>query len=323
MKHLYILLSLGFLSISKAQDIPFNKLFGNGDPINYYLGHYPVTGSDGLDIHWYGGIRLGTSAGTALQIYNTSVGIGTEGPKAKLDITFPGEPKNILFMDSPTGANTPNYMISRMRFSWYNDTADFGMIRSGSTHIEGLAINFNDVEKIRFNSSGNVGLGVNNPEYKLVVGNGGDIALKANIGSADAGDLLFIQGSGVQNARIWSYDGGGLFFSGRDNYPDFTISDNGNASLQGRLEAKEVKVTTTPTADFVFADDYKLPKLEEVEKQIRKNKHLPEIASATQMQEDGVNVGEFQIKLLQKIEELTLYIIEQDKRIKELESKQH
>lgn len=323
MRKLYILLSLFTISTIHSQNIAFNRLYGNDDPINYYLGHYPVTGSDGLDIHWYGGVKLSTGSGTALTAYGVNVGIGTENPKAKLDIMFPGEPKNILFMDSPTGTNTHNYMVSRMRFTWYNDTADFGMIRSGNTPIEGLAINFNDVEKIRFNSSGNVGLGVNNPEYKLVVGNGGDIALRANNGSNDAGDLIFAQGSGVQNARIWSYDGGGLFFSGRDNYPDFTISDNGNASLQGKLEAKEVKVTTTPTADFVFADDYKLPKLEEVERHIRENKHLPEIASAEQMKREGVNVGDFQIKLLQKIEELTLYIIEQDKRIKELESKQY
>ena len=85
----------------------------------------------------------------------------------------------------------------------------------------------------------------------------------------------------------------------------------------GKFEAKEVKVTTTPTADFVFAEDYNLPKLEDVEKHIKENKHLPEIASAKEMEKEGVNVGEFQIKLLQKIEELTLYSIEQNKNLKE------
>ncbi|WP_159472968.1 hypothetical protein [Chryseobacterium sp. 18068] len=89
-----------------------------------------------------------------------------------------------------------------------------------------------------------------------------------------------------------------------------------NASLQGKLEAKEIKVTLTPTADFVFAEDYDLPKLEDIEKHIKEKKHLPEIASAKQMEKEGVNVGEFQIKLLQKIEELTLYTIEQNKQLK-------
>ncbi|MFN1217271.1 hypothetical protein ACKW6Q_09900 [Chryseobacterium kwangjuense] len=94
------------------------------------------------------------------------------------------------------------------------------------------------------------------------------------------------------------------------------ISVNGNALLQGKLEAKELKVTLTPTADFVFEENYDLPKLEEIEKHIKDKKHLPEIASAKVMEQEGVNVGEFQIKLLQKIEELTLYVIEQNKQLK-------
>ncbi|UWX59239.1 cell wall anchor protein [Chryseobacterium oranimense] len=94
---------------------------------------------------------------------------------------------------------------------------------------------------------------------------------------------------------------------------------NGNALLNGKFEAKEVKVTATPTADFVFDEDYKLPQLDEVEKHIKEKKHLPEIASAAQMEKEGVNIGEFQIKLLQKIEELTLYTIEQNKQLKKLQ----
>jgi len=64
-----------------------------------------------------------------------------------------------------------------------------------------------------------------------------------------------------------------------------------------------------------------LPTLEDVEKHIKKKKHLPEIASAKEMEKEGVNVGEFQIKLLQKIEELTLYTIEQNKQNKQQEEK--
>jgi len=94
------------------------------------------------------------------------------------------------------------------------------------------------------------------------------------------------------------------------------ISASGNALLQGKLEAKELKVTLTPTADFVFDENYNLPALENIEKHIKEKKHLPEIASAKEMEKEGVNVGEFQIKLLQKIEELTLYVIEQNKQLK-------
>jgi hypothetical protein len=97
----------------------------------------------------------------------------------------------------------------------------------------------------------------------------------------------------------------------------FVLRNDGSAYLQGKLAVTELKVTTTPTADFVFEEDYNLPKLEEVEKHIKEKKHLPEIASAKEMEKEGVNVGEFQIKLLQKIEELTLYTIEQQKMLKE------
>ncbi|OPC55114.1 hypothetical protein DSC47_11225 [Elizabethkingia miricola] len=96
------------------------------------------------------------------------------------------------------------------------------------------------------------------------------------------------------------------------------IGSEGNVAVTNKLEAKEIKVTTTPTADFVFEDSYQLPDLASVEKHIKEKKHLPEIASAAEMQKEGVNVGNFQIKLLQKIEELTLYSIEQNKQNKEL-----
>jgi hypothetical protein len=99
-----------------------------------------------------------------------------------------------------------------------------------------------------------------------------------------------------------------------------TISSIGNASLQGKLEAKEIKITLTPTADFVFDENYDLPKLEEIERHIKEKKHLPEIASAKVMEKEGVNVGQFQIKLLQKIEELTLYSIDQNKKINNSQS---
>ena len=98
-----------------------------------------------------------------------------------------------------------------------------------------------------------------------------------------------------------------------------TVKSNGNAALNGKLEAKEIKVTNTPTADFVFEENYNLPSLKSIEKHIKEKRHLPEIASAKEMEKNGVNIGDFQIQLLQKIEELTLYTIEQGKKIKSLE----
>jgi hypothetical protein len=91
--------------------------------------------------------------------------------------------------------------------------------------------------------------------------------------------------------------------------------------VYGVMQAKEVKISDTGWADFVFNDNYRLKPLSEVNTFIKENKHLPEIPSATEVKEsEGVNVGEMQIKLLQKIEELTLYLIQQENTIQELKS---
>ena len=87
--------------------------------------------------------------------------------------------------------------------------------------------------------------------------------------------------------------------------------------VNGGIRAQEVVVETNG-ADFVFADDYQLRPLSEVKAFIAENKHLPEIQSAQEMQENGVSVSELQTRLLQKIEELTLYILQQDETIQEL-----
>lgn len=89
--------------------------------------------------------------------------------------------------------------------------------------------------------------------------------------------------------------------------------------VNGIIRATGVKVRTSSGADFVFRDDYKLKPLPDLESFISTHSHLPEIPSANEMKEDGVDINEMQIKLLQKIEELTLYIIEQDKQIKALQ----
>lgn len=73
-------------------------------------------------------------------------------------------------------------------------------------------------------------------------------------------------------------------------------------------------------ADFVFDQEYQLPDLKEVESYINENKRLPEIPSAAEVQEEGYNLHDMNVKLLQKVEELTLYTIQQNKKIEKLES---
>ena len=97
-----------------------------------------------------------------------------------------------------------------------------------------------------------------------------------------------------------------------------TSSPDYKLDVVGAVRAHEILVNTQKTADFVFDPDYPLRSLAEVEQFIIANKHLPEIAPAGSMIQNGVSIGEFQIQLLQKIEELTLYIIDLKKEIEEL-----
>jgi len=92
-------------------------------------------------------------------------------------------------------------------------------------------------------------------------------------------------------------------------------------SVNGSIWAKEIKVQLNDAADWVFEKDYKLRPLEEVNAYIQKHKHLPEIPSAEEFRENDLNVSEMTNKLLQKIEELTLYTIEQEKKLKNQELK--
>lgn len=87
--------------------------------------------------------------------------------------------------------------------------------------------------------------------------------------------------------------------------------------VRGKVIADEVEIKVNKGADFVFAADYKLPTLSEVETFVKTNEHLPEIPSEKEMQEKGINIGDIQMKLLQKIEELTLYTIQQQKQLDE------
>lgn len=96
-----------------------------------------------------------------------------------------------------------------------------------------------------------------------------------------------------------------------------TLNPTQKLTVNGTILAKEVLVESG-WADFVFNDDYILLPLDEVEKYILKNNHLPEVPTEKETKTNGVNLGEMNVKLLQKIEELTLYLIQHEKDIKEL-----
>nr|WP_068890591.1 hypothetical protein [Pedobacter panaciterrae] len=92
-----------------------------------------------------------------------------------------------------------------------------------------------------------------------------------------------------------------------------TINPNAKLAVNGNIRAHEIKVETANWPDYVFAKDYHLPSLKETEEYIREKGHLQGIPSAEEVKANGIDLGEINAKLLQKIEELTLYLIEMKK----------
>jgi len=196
--------------------------------------------------------------------------------------------------------------------------------------------------------SGKVGIGTTSPNVKLNINGAGEIIKISDniqIVSTDytlgAFEIQSLDNSIESvNFRISAIteDATGaasmVFGTGRreENAPEkMRIMSNGNVGIgttntfgyklavNGTIGAKEVVVeTTNPWSDFVFEPNYSLMPLNELNTYIQENKHLPEIPTTAEVEENGISVGEMNAKLLQKIEELTLYMIEQNKKTETL-----
>jgi hypothetical protein len=138
---------------------------------------------------------------------------------------------------------------------------------------------------------------------------------------------------GQTNSSINFYRGGSILggfitFSTSDNTEKMRIGTNGyvgigttspdeKLTVKGKIHAQEVKVDLLGALvpDYVFANDYKLKSLQEVEAYIKQNNHLPEIPSAQEIERNGLMLAEMNMSLLKKMEEMTLYMIDQNKKI--------
>ena len=116
-----------------------------------------------------------------------------------------------------------------------------------------------------------------------------------------------------QNLISWTRNGAGTYYND-GNVGIGTTNPTQKLSVNGTVQAKEV-IVDSGWSDFVFDESYKLKALSETEAFIKTEKHLPGIPSAKEVAKQGVSVGEMQAKLLAKIEELTLHVIEQEKRL--------
>ena len=155
-------------------------------------------------------------------------------------------------------------------------------------------------------------------------------------GAAEIGFKDVLYGSGENHNFAHVVKSGAGYFTFHTNYGGgvyerMRLLSNGSLGIgttstgthklavEGSIGAREITVEPTGWSDFVFEKDYHLRTLAEVEQHINENGHLPEIPTEAEVTQNGSNLGEMNAKLLQKIEELTLYLIDLNKRVNKLE----
>lgn len=194
--------------------------------------------------------------------------------------------------------------------------------------IGGGGIMATDAPLNAFTSQGVPDPNINDPATSLLGANG----LMSNNGEyyywrAFWGQSIDLRAGGIPDPnrnifRVRRFDGGSnwmeLFRVNENGNVEIGTTDMGNTHkliVEGTVFARKVKVTQGAWADFVFEDNYKLPTLQSVEAHIKTYKHLPGIPSANEIAEKGMDLGDMHQKQMQKIEELTLYVIELSKQL--------
>ena len=273
-----------------------------------------------------------------------NVGIGTSTPVVKLHVGITGTSTNYgaytnsdvsLALQNKTSVNNNLNIIGFSDATGFG-VADIGVITNHTGHAGKLFFATRSstsgsypIQRMLIDEKGYVGIGTVNPANYVQIGsnpagyaNNDFVVSNANGTLAIHNDInsTFLYGS--KAVSLWAGNGNmALYAQTNGNVGIGTTNPDFKLTVNGKIKAEEIQVVVD-VADYVFEKDYKRLSLEEVEEYIQNNKHLPNIPSAAEVKERGYNIGEMNNKLLEKIEELTLYIIEQEKRIKQLE-KEH
>ncbi|MBV6647047.1 MAG: hypothetical protein KI790_16435 [Cyclobacteriaceae bacterium] len=207
-----------------------------------------------------------------------------------------------------------------------------------------IRFRINNQERMILTSAGRIGIGTTSPNAKLHVygnsaGDGNPLA-SLMIGLNNGTEIEAIQEGNDPDRQSMSFRVKASQTNADPNQEAMRIKYNGyvgigtidpksRLSVNGQIRATEVKVLANITVpDYVFEEDYNLRSLEETKDYITENKHLPEIPSAAEISKNGIDLGDMNMRLLKKIEELTLYLLAQNEelaahkmRIEELERK--
>jgi hypothetical protein len=215
-------------------------------------------------------------------------------------------------------STTPNAVVHNDGRAWFTNLV-VGM-QGAAAQVD---INQGTLPLLRLRGGNDKGVyGKDQVLFSWNGGTGYSHAVKTRHNAADATNnaidfFVWKPGDAVDGAGsnfVMTLNGGSVGIGTQNPDPLYKLSVN------GKIRAMEIKVETG-WADFVFTPGYRLRPLAEVEAHIKDHGHLPDVPSAQQVQAEGVDLGKANTLLLQKVEELTLYLIEQEKKVIEQEKK--
>ncbi len=271
---------------------------------------------------------------------SNNIGIGVSNPQEKLTINgaIRGNQSGALRVSTgngyvdigPKNSSYAHFYTDRNAYLFDKEIrTTSGSFGSGTSY---LSLKTAGSTRLYINSDGKVGIGTTQPKSKLDVN--GSICISGSnhftFGHSSGHGVINFGNNGDGNLYFRSLETGGdinssynhlmiLTYDGRLGIGTWTPG-NYKLAVNGGIRAKYIDVETG-WSDFVFEQDYNLMTLEDLEQYIKDNGHLPDIPSAEDVAQNGVNVGETLSKLLQKIEELTLYVIDLKKENEILKGK--
>jgi|688.fasta_scaffold147717_1 hypothetical protein len=275
---------------------------------------FPASGNVGIGtVSPYSILHVNGSNSGLSQFSGTIRGVFTVSPNNYV----PGQIQALDFLYAP-GSNPT------VRIGAFHDNSGSKLIFGTSNNYASGITNSSMV----IDANGNVGIGTSVPndilEIKQGVGwaqritytpDGSYLRLSSNqiasFTSSGGGNSLYFNNSNSGNILIAT--GGGNVGIG-------TINPTERLSVNGNIRAKKLIVTQSGWPDYVFSTTYKLRTINELANYLVTNKHLPDMPSAKDVEEKGLDIGKMQSALLKKIEELTLYIIKQDKKVEKMQN---